>query len=74
MPGKAKGKVVTLVSDRGFGFIRPDAVDSRKDIFFHASGMANRQDFDELQEGMDVQYGIDDSQDRPRACEVEVLG
>ena len=65
------GKIVK-VNEKGFGFIQPDTSGER-DIFFHVSGLKNRAEFDGLTVGDRVQYEIDDSQDRPRANNVEKL-
>ena len=63
-----KGKVVKKVDDKGFGFIAPDG--GGKDVFFHVSGMANREDFDALQPDDPVEYDVDHDHDRPRAKNV----
>ena len=49
-----RGKIKSLVSDRGFGFIRPD--DGSTQVFFHASKVKNPLDFSQLQTDMPVEY------------------
>ena len=54
----AQGHIRRLLTDRGFGFIRP-MEEGQKDLFFHATqvyGVA----FDELHEGDTVSYTIAD--------------
>ena len=50
---KGKGIVKTIYHDKGFGFIRQD---DGTDIFFHASGVCNPPKFEDLREGMPVNY------------------
>ena len=50
-----KGTVSKLISDRGFGFIKPEGED--KDIFFHATEL-NGTDFESLKEGDQVVFEI----------------
>jgi len=66
--------VFRIVSDRGFAFITPD--DGGEDIFFHASGMARRDTFDDVREGDQVEFrvGYDDRSRKERATDVEVIG
>lgn len=49
------GKVVRLIRDRGFGFIR---IEDGSEVFFHHSSM-NPGEFDALQEGEDVEFSIE---------------
>ena len=63
------GKIEKL-ADKGFGFIRPEG--GNRDIFFHATGMAEPGTFDSLHVGDIVTFDIDNSQDRPRAVNVAV--
>ncbi len=48
-----KGTISKLISDRGFGFIKPEGED--KDIFFHASEL-DGIDFESLKEGDQVVF------------------
>jgi len=63
-----QGEIVKKVEDKGFGFIKPD--DGGKDLFFHATGMSNRAQYDDLNVGQRVEYTLDQASDRPRAIEV----
>jgi CspA family cold shock protein len=64
------GKVKKLVHDKGFGFI---STSSGEDVFFHHSTVAN-QGFDDLTEGQDVEYTVEQGQSSkgkgPRAASV----
>lgn len=53
----AEGIIRSLVSGRGFGFIRPTAGTNttRKDLFFHASQVMGIR-FEDLREGDTVNY------------------
>lgn len=61
---------IAKTNEKGFGFIKQD---SGKDLFFHVTGMINKSEFDELQEGDPVTYNIDNGQadGRPRAVDVK---
>lgn len=64
------GTIKKLVMDKGFGFIKGEG----GDIFFHHSTVADRG-FDQLTEGQQVEYAIDqdggDSKGKgPRALSV----
>ena len=52
------GKIVRLVRDRGFGFVKPDGAE--KDVFFHAKELQGII-FEELKEGDTLNFEIDDS-------------
>jgi cold shock protein len=52
-----KGSIVRL-TDRGFGFIKPDGAD--KDVFFHAKELVGIM-FDELREGDAVTFEMADT-------------
>jgi CspA family cold shock protein len=66
----AVGKIKKLVQDKGFGFIQTDA---GEDVFFHHSTVAD-MGFDNLTEGQQVEYSIEQSQSPkgkgPRAASV----
>lgn len=66
------GLVTTFLSDRGFGFIRPDG-DRSADLFVHIRDVANR---DLLKGGERVEFDIiiDERNNKPRASRVRVLG
>jgi CspA family cold shock protein len=67
------GKIKKLVQDKGFGFIQTD---SGEDVFFHHS-IVNDRGFDNLTEGQQVEYTIEQSQapkgKGPRAASVNPL-
>jgi CspA family cold shock protein len=48
------GVVKKVITDRGFGFIKPD--DGGPDTYVHASGLRARGTFDDLQEGERVEF------------------
>ncbi|HEX7446074.1 MAG TPA: cold shock domain-containing protein [Pirellulales bacterium] len=64
------GKIKKLVSDKGFGFIKPD---SGPEVFFHHSSVADGQ-FDSLSEGQDVEFELGEADRKggkgPRASSV----
>ena len=48
--------IVTKVTDKGFGFIRSN--DLGKDVFFHSSACVLGLVFDEIVEGMEVEFDV----------------
>ena len=53
----AKGKIKTIIADKGFGFITPDnANPGDKDIFFHFSGLAGGLRLESLHPDDVVEY------------------
>jgi CspA family cold shock protein len=54
-------------TDKGFGFIQPD--DGSKDVFFHASNVADGM-FDELAEGEKVTFEIEEGPKGPAAKDI----
>jgi CspA family cold shock protein len=68
----SQGTIARIVSDRGFGFVKPD--EGGDDIFFHHSSVANGG-FDNLQEGQAVEYekGRDQRSNKSRAENVRPL-
>ena len=67
-----QGKIVRLVRDRGFGFIRAD---NGQEIFFHATGLQSGS-FEQLQEGESVEFDVepDPRSSRNRAVNVRPSG
>jgi len=61
-----KGTIANL-TDRGFGFIKPD--DSDKDLFFHANSLSGVA-FEELREGDAVTFEVEDGPKGPAATNV----
>lgn len=70
----ATGTIARLVRDRGFGFIKVDgAKRGDKDLFFHKDDMCTEPGFtfEELEEGVRVEFGIDSIAAKgPRAQDV----
>ena len=52
-----KGKIANL-SDRGFGFITPEEGD--KDLFFHARSLVEGLDFNDLKNGDEMTFEVED--------------
>jgi len=65
-----RGKILSVVRERGFGFIRDDAHGS--DLFFHANSLRNRQ-FIELRVGEVVEFQATDAGRGPLAIDVWVI-
>lgn len=65
----ATGVVKRLVSDKGFGFIKPD--DGGADLFFHRSAIRYGR-FEDLVEGTRVRYDVGTSPKGPRAEDVRI--
>lgn len=67
----ASGVIKKLVTDKGFGFIRPEK--AGPDIFFHCSALEDKSQFDALKEGQKVSYDETTGQGgKPRAENVVV--
>ncbi len=65
----AKGTIRRLISDRGFGFIKPE---QGEDLFFHGSDVEGVE-FNSLHEGQEVEFEKGQGRDgRPRAANVKV--
>lgn len=64
------GRIKTIKADKGYGFIIRD--DGAKDIFFHISGMAHKEDFAALRTGQSVEFDVESSNKGPRAVRVSV--
>jgi cold shock protein len=50
------GTIKKIVKDKGFGFIIPD--DGSDDIFFHRSRLSPKVYFEDLREGLEVQFEV----------------
>jgi CspA family cold shock protein len=48
---------IKTITDRGFGFIRPE--NGTEDVFFHRSALAGGADFDRLQQGDRVTFNAE---------------
>jgi CspA family cold shock protein len=68
----ARGPIVRLIRDRGFGFVRTE---DGSEIFIHHSAL-ERGVFDTLQEGQELEFDIEtDARGRgQRATNVMILG
>ena len=62
-----QGKISKLVRDRGFGFIQRDG--QEKDLFFHSTELQGVE-FNDLQEGDQVQFEISEGPKGPAATKV----
>lgn len=78
MPEYARGRVVRMVVDRGFGFIRQDG--GKREYFFHRKDCLPDCPFPELEpegrtsQGTHVQFQVEqDEQGRWRAVSVELV-
>ncbi len=68
------GTITRLVSQRGFGFIKPD--ESADELFFHSSAVQSPT-FDELSEGQTVEFDTEPDPKQPqrgRAINVRTTG
>jgi CspA family cold shock protein len=61
---------IKKVTDKGFGFITPSD-GSNKDVFFHLSGMADGENYENLQEGDEVTFDTESGPKGPRATQVK---
>ena len=62
------GKIKRL-TDKGFGFISSDE-NPDKDVFFHSSALVEMS-FNDLREGDEVTFDMEDSDKGPRAINVK---
>ena len=63
------GTIAKIVSDRGFGFIKPEA-EGDKDLFFHARSVIGETVYDDLREGDAITYELEDGPKGPAAVDV----
>ncbi len=59
---------IKRLTDKHFGFI--ESVDQGKDIFFHGNNLVDVQ-FDDLNEGDEVTFDIEQSEKGPNAVNVQ---
>ncbi len=64
------GTIAKVIEEKGFGFIQPAG--GGKDLFFHITGMDDRDQFERLNEGDSVSYDVDTDSERPRAVHVRL--
>ena len=62
-----KGTIVRK-RDEGYGFIKPE--EGEKDVYFHASSIAEGTSFDDLSEGDVVTFDVEDGDRGPKAVNV----
>lgn len=62
---------IARITDRGYGFIKPEEGD--KDVFFHAHSLVSAT-FDDLREGDAVTFEIEEGDKGPSATNVELAG
>lgn len=62
-----KGTVVRK-RDEGYGFIKPE--DGEKDVFFHASAVAEGGSFDDINENDTVEFDVEEGPKGPAAANV----
>lgn len=60
--------VIKKKTDKGFGFITPEG--QEKDVFFHSNSLVGVT-FDEIQEGDNVTFDMEDSPKGPNAVNVK---
>lgn len=59
---------IARLTDRGFGFIKPDQGD--KDVFFHARSLVEVM-YDDLREGEAVTFDVEEGPKGPAAINVK---
>jgi len=64
----AKGTIVRLIRDRGYGFI---ATEDGKDVFFHQTDLRGLR-FDSLKEGQSLEFEVETGPKGPRAVDVKL--
>ncbi len=65
-----KQGTIVRIMDKGYGFIKTDGME--KDLFFHSNELQNAR-FDDLKEGMKVEFEVADGQKGPQAVKVTIL-
>lgn len=59
---------IARVTDKGYGFIKPAEGD--KDVFFHAHSLSEDITFDDLREGDEVTFEVEEGPKGPAATNV----
>ena len=65
------GTIARMKKDNGYGFITPD--DGGKDVFFHAQSLVDVA-FDDIQEGEQVSFDVEEGPNGPAATNVRRTG
>lgn len=63
-----KGKIARLVTDKGFGFISREG--ETKDLFFHSNNLVEGLQFNDLKEGDEVTFEVEQTEKGPGAVKV----
>ncbi len=61
---------IKRLTDKGFGFIEAEGYE--KDLFFHASGLSDGMQFNELREGDKVEFEVEETQKGLNAVNVKM--
>jgi cold shock CspA family protein len=72
----AKGEIKNLISDRGFGFIRPEGTSTEgNDLFFHRTDVQGTTTYEQLHIGQTVEYdlGRDQRRGTPKATNIRAV-
>ncbi len=64
-----EGTIVSLILDRGYGFIHEQS--GHPDIYFHVSELGDGLTFNERLKEQRVRFDVVDSPKGPRACNVQ---
>jgi CspA family cold shock protein len=62
-----KGKIARL-TDRGFGFISREG--EEKDLFFHSNNLSEGLQFNDLKEGDEVTFEVEQTEKGPSAVKI----
>lgn len=62
-----KGKIARL-TDRGFGFISREG--EAKDLFFHSNNLSEGLQFNDLKEGDEVTFEVEQTEKGPSAVKI----
>lgn len=62
-----QGVIKVIKADKGFGFIKAE---DGQEYFFHVTGLVDGVYFDDLKEGDNVAFDVEDSDRGPKAVNV----
>lgn len=65
-----QGQIKRVIADKGFGFITVEGTE--QDLFFHISGL-NGIEFDQLEEGMVVEFEIGENERGQHATNITIV-
>jgi CspA family cold shock protein len=63
-----EGKIARLVTDKEFGFISREG--EAKDLFFHSNNLVEGLQFNDLKEGDEVTFEVEQTEKGPSAVKV----